>query len=171
MASLNNKGLSLIGTLLAVFILATTAVASSQLIARTQRASRESKEALVATMLAREGLELVRALRDTNWFLGRSDNRQWTVGLCEREEFTIDASIVRNLNDVGDFEENQLYIANNGEWVHEETDTKTPFRRSIQLDCSDQDVSLLVTSRVTWREGNESKRTWTVSERFYDWLP
>lgn len=171
MAWSNNRGLSLLGTLLAAFLLTATAVATSQLVARTQRASGSSREALTAIMLAREGLELVRALRDTNWFLSLSDNRQWTQGLCDQEEFTLDARAVRNLDGSGDSEKAQLYIADNGEWTHEESEKATAFRRSLSIDCSDQGISLLVTSRVTWPSGGKGERTWIVSERLYDWLP
>lgn len=171
MAWLNNKGLSLVGTLLAAFLLVTVGLAASQLAARSGRASASSREGLVASALAREGLELTRVLRDTNWFLRASDHRHWSQGLCEGEQFTIDAKAVRELDGVGDFENDKLFIANNGEWVHEATGRETPFRRRLHVDCRDKDVSFLVTAAVTWHEATAQERTWTISERLYDWLP
>lgn len=183
MAWWNSKtqaGLSLLGTLLAAFLLATTAVAVSHLVARTQRASASSRERIIATAIGREGLELVRAVRDTNWFLQPSDARPWTFGLCsdmngneffEKREFTLDAKTVRQLDPVGDGESAQLYVAGNGEWIHESTSHATPYQRLLSVDCSDKDVSMLVSAQVTWpgRDGND--RQWTVRERLYDWLP
>ncbi|MEK7556590.1 MAG: hypothetical protein AAB538_01300 [Patescibacteria group bacterium] len=174
-------GLSLLGTLLAAFLLATTAVVVSRLVARTERATQTSREFIVATAVGREGLELVRAVRDTNWFLKRSDNRHWTKGLCsnddtgeqfsETREFTLDADTVRRLESVGDSDKSALHIASNAEWVHDITPRATPYQRLLSVDCRDKDVSILVTAKVNWRGGDRQEHEWTVSERLYDWMP
>jgi hypothetical protein len=175
-------GLSLLGTLLAAFLLATTAAAVSQLIARSERASQSSRARLVATTVGREGLELVRAMRDTNWFLRQTNaSHHWLEGICVDSgtgeqisglrEFTLDSASVRNLNPVGDHEHAALAIQGNDEWTHETTGRATLYQRKLSVDCSDQDVSILVTATVTWPGANRQEQTWTVSERLYDWLP
>lgn len=170
MASLNNnRGLSLLGTLLAAFLLATTALSVSQLMAKTQRASLTSRELLLATALGREGIELVRALRDTNWFLQRSAQRHWTQGLCDADEFTLDAPAVRALSGVGDKDRSQLFLADNGEWVHAEGSHPTAYQRLLSVDCGEKDTSILVTSRVTWRGADHQDHEWQVRQRLYDW--
>lgn len=175
-------GLSLLGTLVAAFLLATTATAVSQLVARSERASQESRARFVATTIAREGLELVRALRDTNWFLGQTDsNHNWLEGLCSDSgtgeeflgvrEFTVDSAGVRSLDPVGDHEQAALFIQNNDEWTHVPSARPTFYQRQLAMDCSDQEVSVLVTATVTWQGRRGSEQIWTVSERLYDWLP
>lgn len=165
----NQAGLSLLGTLLAAFLLASTAAAVSQLVARTQRASLTTRELFTATLVAREGIELVRAHRDTNWFLKISDNRVWTQGLCDGPEFTLDPATVRHLNPVGDKDTSALFVASNGAWTHEAGPQTTPYQRVLKVDCSDKDKSILITSTVTWRGSDHRDHEWQVSERLYDW--
>ncbi len=172
MASWKTKtyGLSLLGTLLAAFLLTSTAVAMSQLAVRTERSTQTNRELQTATALGREGVELVRALRDTNWFLGRDDGRHWTEGLCDTTEFTLDPATVRRLDPVGDKEKSPLYIADNGEWVHEETGQPTAYERLLSVDCGEKDTSILVTAAVSWRGADRGNHQWVVSERLYDWF-
>lgn len=165
----NQNGLSILGTLLATFLLASTVAAVSQLVARTQRVSLTSREVFTATTVAREGIELIRAYRDTNWFLKVSDNRAWTQGLCDGSEFTLDPGTVRHLNPVGDKDKSALYITPSGDWTHEATTKTTPYKRVLKIDCSDKDKSVLITSTVTWRGGDRQNHEWQVSERLYDW--
>lgn len=180
MASSNKQaGLSLLGTLVAVIVLATVVVVASRLTARTQQAGRLSREDFAAATIAREGLELVRAVRDTNWFLARSDNRHWTHGLCTNpdtgeifaeRQFTLDAATVRRLDPVGDSQASLLSIADNGEWTHHTAGTPTPYKRVLTVDCRDRDVGLIVTSTVSWLSNAGVERTLTLRERLYDWL-
>lgn len=175
----SNKGLSLIGTLVAVVILALVVVVASRLTARTQQAARLSRENFAAATAAREGLELVRAMRDTNWFLQRSDNRHWTHGLCtnpdtgetfDERQFTLDARTVRRLNPVGDSETSLLTIGSSGEWTHHAEGKPTPYHRVLAVDCRDRDVSIVVTARVSWPSNAGLERTLILSERLYDWF-
>lgn len=171
MAWLNhNQGLSLLGTLIAVFVLSTVALAGSQLVVRTGQSVRLSRESFTATLLGREGLELVRALRDTNWFLRRSDSRRWTQGLCAGD-FTLDPDMVRRLTGMGDLAAAQLYIAHNGEWLHTVTDHPTPYQRLLTVNCSQSDTTVLVTAKITWQGADGRSHAWNISEQLYDWLP
>lgn len=171
-------GLSLLGTLVAVIVLALAVVIGSRLTARTQQAGRLSRESAIAATAAREGLELVRAVRDTNWFLQRSDNRHWTHGLCtnpntgetfDERQFTLDAKTVRRLEPVGDSQSSLLTVENNHEWTHSSSGQPTPYRRVLTVDCRDRDVGLIVSAAVTWVSNSGQERTLTLSERLYDW--
>lgn len=62
-----SRGFTLLGLMFAIAFVVTVVVALASLTARTLTASRASKERFIATALAREGIELVRALRDDNW--------------------------------------------------------------------------------------------------------
>lgn len=62
------NGFTLLGVIFALAFVVTVVTALGMLTARTIRAGRLSEERFIATALAREGIELVRALRDENWF-------------------------------------------------------------------------------------------------------
>src|SRR5688572_32835373 len=62
------QGFTLLGVIFALAFVVTVVTALGLLTARTIRAGRLSEERFIATALAREGIELVRALRDENWF-------------------------------------------------------------------------------------------------------
>lgn len=165
----NNRGLSLLGTLLSAFLLGSAVVAVSQLVVRTERSTQTSRELLAATALGREGIELVRALRDTNWFLRPSDGRHWTQGLCDKTEFTLDARAVRQFDPAGDKESAPLSRADNGEWVHQSTGQPTPYQRVLSVDCGEKDTSILITARVAWQGADRKDHEWVISEKLYDW--
>jgi type II secretory pathway pseudopilin PulG len=61
-------GFSLLGVLLATGIGLIVIGVIASLASRIYQTTRTSKEAFIATALAREGVELVRANRDSNWF-------------------------------------------------------------------------------------------------------
>src|SRR6056297_883499 len=61
------SGVTLIESLVAMAIVVVGLVAILSLVLITMSRARISKEQIVATTLAREGLEIVRTVRDTNW--------------------------------------------------------------------------------------------------------
>lgn len=64
------SGQTLIETLLATFILTTSLVAGLSLAIYALTASAVSKNQVIATNLAREGIEAIRMMRDSNWLAG-----------------------------------------------------------------------------------------------------
>lgn len=80
----NHRGESLIETIISIVLITLAVTAAITLIVTTMRASEASKERIIAINLAREGIEAVRAIRDTNWLVYSSRRRIcWnTVGEC-----------------------------------------------------------------------------------------
>src|SRR5688572_8908250 len=76
-----NSGMTLIGVLVATLILTSGALAVVGLMAQTEKNSGLSQEKFVAANLAREGLELVQAYRDHNWFV--TPAVPWALGICD----------------------------------------------------------------------------------------
>ncbi len=66
------SGQTLIETLVAVFILVTGLISAVSLSIYSFRATDDSSKQIVATSLAREGIEVIKNLRDSNW-LASSD--------------------------------------------------------------------------------------------------
>jgi type II secretory pathway pseudopilin PulG len=63
----NQSGQTLIETIVAIFILTMALISGLSLAIFASQASTDSRDKIIATNLAREGLEVVRMLRDTNW--------------------------------------------------------------------------------------------------------
>jgi Tfp pilus assembly protein PilV len=161
----SGAGFTLVGVLVALLLLVGGAVAIGQLIVRTERAAAIARERFVATHLAREGVELVRAIRDTNWL---TPGQSWTKNICTpggeesfsgQHSFLIDPSSVRDLMKGGPElseansshpNEGQLFVIpftatrSRGEWTHRlgQQQESTPFRRVITVDCSQKDDNL-----------------------------
>jgi hypothetical protein len=67
------SGQTLAETLLATFILTTSLVAGLSLAIYAISASNTSKNQILATNLAREGIEVIRMMRDSNWLAAEPD--------------------------------------------------------------------------------------------------
>jgi prepilin-type N-terminal cleavage/methylation domain-containing protein len=63
----NKKGFSFIEVMLSVFLLSMGMVAAIILLGKGLRESIDSRNQLIASLLAQEGVELVRNIRDKNW--------------------------------------------------------------------------------------------------------
>lgn len=63
----NKAGFTLLGVIFSLFLVSFVLVAIAGLVSRIYSTSRNSKDAFVAAGLAKEGIEVVRALRDSNW--------------------------------------------------------------------------------------------------------
>ncbi|OGY84440.1 MAG: hypothetical protein A3F54_00685 [Candidatus Kerfeldbacteria bacterium RIFCSPHIGHO2_12_FULL_48_17] len=81
----NQKGITLLETTIAVAIILTGVIAVITLLISTRRAGNISEQELVATNLAREGIEIVRQQRDSNWLAISSGAgagvTEWDTGL------------------------------------------------------------------------------------------
>jgi hypothetical protein len=166
----NSQGLSLIGILVAVWILLTGSLAISRILVARERTVEISRDRIVATASAREGLELIRAIRDTNWFSGSN----WTNTLCGGTPFILDARMVINnfppLVPATAAEE-ELFITSQGEWVHDNSSANTAsgFSRLLSVDCANESSNpafIIATSTVRY-----SSDTVEIKENLYNWLP
>lgn len=188
-------GLSLIGVLIATFILVSGALAIARLVAQTKHTTGLATENFVAASLAREGLELVQNQRDTNWFghgaqttgacatTSTPDNRDecWMVDLCDEDgqstvtdhKIAIDRdpsagiAVVHNPT----AQQQRLFIGQNNIWSHLANGEPTQYSRSVSLDCGATQATppvVEVTSRVTWTSRRQDREA-VVKERLYNW--
>jgi len=67
---MNNKGLTLIELVIAVFVISVGVVGSFSVLQKVIISTSISSTRLVASYLAQEGIEIVRNIRDTNWVEG-----------------------------------------------------------------------------------------------------
>ncbi|HXV26797.1 MAG TPA: prepilin-type N-terminal cleavage/methylation domain-containing protein [Candidatus Paceibacterota bacterium] len=157
----NRNGFSLVEALVALAVLS---VALTPLFAQVNaafRVSRAIEENLVASGLAQEGIELVRGMRDDNWFAGSpvpmGDLFDDCTGGCQVQfndtfpQLTGDVPLKRD--DYGRYRYDQ--------------GTDTPFHRTITVEAESA-THLIVTSEVAWT--SNADHSVVVTEHLFDWL-
>lgn len=86
--SRDQGGQSLLEMLVALLILVTALTATIVLIVTSINASRDSRNKLIASNLAREGIEMVRNIRDSNWVDPSTTTPPWDDGLTSGDDPT-----------------------------------------------------------------------------------
>lgn len=185
----SQSGQSLLEAIIGITILISGLVTSLSLGILTIRAGQVSLSRTIADNLAREGIELVRSIRDTNWLKGDA----WDSGLCvpldptaglilDPVQFTW--ALDRAENSIDD--SNALVYLNNDTvnrlvaYVQYASDppadaVATKFRRLITIvpngaGCSDVPgpTNYTVTVKVQWEE-NGSMHDSTLEETLFNW--
>lgn len=142
-----SAGFTLLGVLIAALFIVLVISGLALTAQRTSQASRATKERLGATMLAREGIELVRALRDNNWL---STPRCASTGPCEifwrgqtsgpgaicNGTFRIDADTLQLVSASAGSEETRLSL-DGTRYLHG-TGVPTVFRRWVVIESPEQ---------------------------------
>ncbi|MBI3250543.1 MAG: prepilin-type N-terminal cleavage/methylation domain-containing protein [Candidatus Andersenbacteria bacterium] len=173
MQSSSQQGLTLIGVLVATIILSIIGVSASQLLTRSERVAEVASSEFVASNIAREGLELVRAMRDNNWFQG-DDETEW-IGeeLCA--EFTYDTAAARAGDGPGSVDDAALFIdKQTHEWGHRTGNgDDSGYSRVLEINCDERNSEIpyvTVTSTIRW-EVRGQERDVVLKERLYNWMP
>ncbi|MEK7545512.1 MAG: hypothetical protein AAB554_00375 [Patescibacteria group bacterium] len=193
------RGQSFIEAMVAITVIITAISSSLALIQSSITATRVGGMQVIAANLAREGLEVVRAARDTNWLMGRSfqvglvdgagnktarpmldtENGSWTLSFEPTSMGAANAAV---------------YLMSDG--VYRQADTPptggaaSPYSRLLTLQhvCRDDGTGverivgssatclgsetlagLAVYSTVRWRGAGGQQQTLAVEERLYDW--
>ncbi len=177
LANLNkNSGFSLLESVVAIFIVSMALVSILAVSQTTIRAQTINKNAIVASMLAQEGLELVRNVRDTNW-RSLPPAANWYDNIVHDGTYTIyskpsDNSII--IDDTPDAISDSgclLYQDANGYYVHSAAGTATIYRRLITIDNYSSyttDHYLKVTCLVQ-AQAPGNVYTYKASTILYDW--
>lgn len=176
------SGLSLLGVVVATLIFAVMLVAITRLLALSEKNVGISREEFMATNLAREGLELVQYMRDTNWLTAATPGVNWSgqpIPVClddTNHVFTVEpdaapGSLGVRMRDTLPLVQ-QLFVAN-GRYTHDAAGaTPTPFSREITILCGErhtvENEHLTVTSRVTWVSRGQNREV-VVTTRLYNW--
>ncbi len=136
----NLKGFSLLEVMIVIFILSVALVAFIQTIVKSLDHSFESRDTIIASSLAQEGVELVKNVRDNNWAQNDAGGAFSNLAAC------INCKIDYTMTDVTSFGDNNLKI-NSGYYRHSGS-TASKFDRKIEIigagDTRD------VTSMVVW---------------------
>ncbi|MCZ2846342.1 MAG: hypothetical protein O2U61_07630 [Candidatus Bathyarchaeota archaeon] len=172
--SKNIKGQSLLETVIAIGFVMIIVVGSISMGVYTLQIGSSSQDRLTAINLAREGIEVIRNIRDSNWLNGDSwdttisDNLgtmvmnfnptlttgTWTISDAGGDIDTCDTTCQLYLN--------PIY----GVYNHDNTGMPTNFYRGVEISLSGG--KLTVISRVRWIEKNKSYYV-TLEEHLTDW--
>lgn len=117
------------------------------------------KNNLIAANLAQEGVEVIRGIRDTNWFNGAVFDTGLANGTY-RVEWNSDAVIVLGANPFIR-EDNGLYNYSAG--------NPTIFRRTISILKVPPGGELRIISEVTWEERGARARSAIVESHLFNW--
>jgi Tfp pilus assembly protein PilV len=197
MLKTNQKGQSLIEMLVALFILVAALTATIVLIVTSINAGRESINKLIGTSLAREGIEVVRNIRDSNWI--DPSGSGWDEGLDGANSTAIPK--IDGVNPISlnfaenDFTRIKLY---NNQYLQDTTaGTDTQFYRLLYINpiCQNDDnppieeivskesgddctsfgnstdyskVGIRIISEVRWPSSDSSHKV-IIEDRLYNW--
>ena len=192
----DKKGLGLIEAIIALAVILTGVISGLTLTAYNLNASASSEARLIAANLAREGLEVVRQLRDSNWLAGNP----WYQDIVEEGEyrFTVEFDPESNLwatvaqaESLADCDLCFLYLdETNGVYSHNAAGALTRYQRLLVKreicwdptvasealleegeECVDYGAPLVgwqVESQVAWTDSSGSNAI-TLTDKIYDW--
>lgn len=196
---IKSRGQSLIEGMVAMTIIITSVSSALALVQSSVAATRAGGAQVVAANLAREGIEVVRAKRDSNWLAGQS----FQVGLTDADSkvarLGLDPATARWSLSFGgwtvDSPESQLKLAPTGLFTRPEDapsgSTDAPYARVVEIDyvcradgtgiervesapgatCNVTEtlVGLALKSQVRYIGAGGFKRSVILEERLYDW--
>lgn len=168
------RGFTLVETLVAITVVVTAMVGPLYAVQQSLNASRTAREQLIASSLAQEGVEYVRAKRDSNYLfvLRTGSTRSWLYGLdgtggsvnCTSATCVIDPTQLTVSRTIG-----PLYLSPTNLYTQVAVvPTPTKYTRTVLL--TPVSVSeMTVTVIVTWTTKNQTRNV-TITERLHNWL-
>lgn len=194
-ALVSKMGFTLLETVVALAILSAAIVGPMSLVSRGIAGARTSKNRVIASYLAQEGMEVVRLIKENNALAGFTDNSapcdstapfdpKWNSGICPgvwqayiNDDQTENSGFVLK-SDTGS---SLLFDAGQPGLYNHRFGDPTIFTRTVEISApvgpEDDTVSdfsippediLDVVVTVSWREG-VSMREVELLERFYNW--
>jgi type II secretory pathway pseudopilin PulG len=158
--SAKKLGFSIIEVVVAISIIFVGLIGIMTLSTQNSQIQGGNKTVLIASMLAQEGIELVRSRRDNNWL----ESLAWDNNLSG--SFTVNYS---NHNPVptASIDDARLYINASGFYDYDNSGTPTPFYRLISI-ANQTAYSMDVRCRVKWNEKGDTKE-YVAQTLLYDW--
>src|SRR5258708_4501026 len=160
----NQSGFTLVETLVALVILTMALIPIFTLSTGTTRIGATIQDDLIAAGLAQEGIEVVRAMRDTNWFNSRAFDSGLGSGVIGQEDsyrVQWDSSSLLALSG------NPSLKLNGGVYTYiGGSDTK--FSRKVKITKINA-VELRVISEVSWLTPTNPSKTIAAEEHLFDW--
>jgi len=173
MTYLENKGFTLVETLVAITILVIAIVGPLYAVHRAVTASYTARDTLTATALAQEGMEFVRNARDTNYLTGQNN---WLHGLSTcmingpSDHGCGPDMINGSLENCDESGCSPLRLDTSYRYRQGESGTPTRFTRRVTITTvPSSDIEVVeVVVQVSWTT-LRIPYTFTVTEHLYNW--
>jgi len=191
-----SAGFTIIEVVVALGVVVTGVIAGLTLTTYNLNVAVASDFKLIAANLAREGVEAVREVRDSNWL----ENNPWDMGLTDLAGYRLTANFDSSANlwsfnvqttDIANCDNCKIYLDKaSGVYSHNALNSPTNFKREIilqqicwqdavgdevvlnpGLSCEDQEQELAgleVHSLVTWLETGKPQQLEAV-DKLYNW--
>lgn len=174
------RGFTLVETLVAITVVVTAMIGPLYAVQQSLNASRTAREQLIASSLAQEGVEYVRAIRDSNYlYVLRGGTRSWLFGLdgmggsvnCITATCVIDPTQDMQNAVTRMPTPSPLYLSTTNLYTQAAVvPTPTKYTRTVQLTPVTGSVTeMTVTVIVTWTSKNQTRNV-TITERLHNWL-
>ena len=167
----SEKGFSLAELIIVLGILTMGLLGIVSLILQNMQVENLTKNYLIASVLAQEGVEVVRNIRDENWITNPPVD--WLLdidpGTFAVDSFAVDyrgRSSVNTAPNINGDTGTQLFLNSSNLYSHFSTIRDTGFYRLITVE--DKTDYILVTSDVMWR-GRFGERHYTINTTLYNW--
>lgn len=171
----NSRGFTLVETLVAITVIMTAIAGPLYAMQQTLKMSQSSRDQLIASSLAQEGVEFVRAVRDNNYLytIATGQERSWLFGV----DGTGSSTNCITANCVVDPTQNTvsrsvtpLYLSTTGLYNQAGSGAVTPFTRTVRITRiggSMTEVSVVV--QVSWQDRGTAQNV-TITDYLHDWL-
>lgn len=162
-----NSGFTILEVLIALFIISIAFSASVYLIVTNSNSANIIKNTYIASGLIQEGVEVVRNLRDGDWFAGRPFGAFGNPGGLE----FADGAYRVQWNSAFPLSGLSVYLNKDnasGLYSYDPGGVPTLFQRQIQLTTVNPNVEKKIVVTVSWFERNAS-RSLSAEEHLYNW--
>ncbi len=157
----HERGFTLVEVLIALTLLTTALVPTFLLSSSALQLSNRIKNSLIAANLAQEGVEVVRAIRDANWFSGAAFSAG--LGGCE-------SGCVFQHDSVGPVTGvvagTPLKLDPSTGLYQYSTGADTVFDRTVTITATADEI--IISSVVSWQERSIARST-TLEYHLYNW--
>lgn len=154
----SSTGFTIVEALVALVVLTVALGPALILTSNVSSTAAAVKNNLIAANLAQEGIEVVRGIRDTNWFAGNAFDNGLSGGTYRVEW---NSSSVLSLGSNPPIKENNgLYNYTSG--------TDTVFRRTITISKINAS-ELRIISEITWLERGNRARSIKAESHLFNW--
>ncbi|HEY4506550.1 MAG TPA: prepilin-type N-terminal cleavage/methylation domain-containing protein [Candidatus Paceibacterota bacterium] len=157
----SSRGFTLVEVLISIFIFSLAFTATSFVLTTNMRSASFVGDSFVASGLAQEGLEVVRNIRDRDWFLGNSFGTSIPNGTY-RVQWNSESLIALGLNP-------SLKLDSTNGLFSYDSGPDTIFKRTVTITTVSANIEKRVIVTVSWNERGGAVKTLSAESHLFNW--